>query len=190
VIRLTTVPHIVTARLELREQRIEDAPALFAALSDPEAMRYWSTPPLTAVPEVEAIVTRNQGYVSEGQGLAWAIVRREDARVLGTLSLHHYQEQNECAEIGYMLAREFWGMGYMHEALTAMVGHVFGELGVRRLEADTDPRNAASIRALERLGFVREGLLRERWVVAGVVSDSLLLGLLRSDWIARQPAGA
>jgi ribosomal-protein-alanine N-acetyltransferase len=61
-------------------------------------------------------------------------------------------------------------------------------MDLRRLEADTDPRNAPSIRALERLGFVREGLLRERWVVAGEVSDSALLGLLRRDWDARRGA--
>jgi len=66
------------------------------------------------------------------------------------------------------------------------VDYAFGPLGLRRLEADIDPRNAASIRAVERLGFVREGLLRERWVVADEISDTMFMGLLARDWQARR----
>jgi RimJ/RimL family protein N-acetyltransferase len=74
----------------------------------------------------------------------------------------------------------------MHEALCAVVDYAFGPLGLRRLEADIDPRNDASIRAVERLGFVREGLLRERWVVAEEISDTVFMGLLARDWQERR----
>ena len=70
----------------------------------------------------------------------------------------------------------------MHEALVRLVGYAFGELGLHRLEADIDPRNAASARSLARLGFRKEGTLRERWIVAGEVSDSDLYGLLGTEW--------
>ena len=72
----------------------------------------------------------------------------------------------------------------MHEALSAVVEHAFGALALHRLEADVDPRNAASLRTLERLGFRQEGLLRERWIVADEVSDTAFFGLLASDWRA------
>jgi RimJ/RimL family protein N-acetyltransferase len=72
----------------------------------------------------------------------------------------------------------------MHEALVAVVDYAFGPLGLRRLEADTDPRNLASQRALERLGFTREGLLRERWQVGDEISDTALFGLLAREWVA------
>ncbi len=58
-------------------------------------------------------------------------------------------------------------------------------MGMRRIDADVDPRNAASLRCIERLGFVREGFARERWVVAGEVQDSVLLGLLTRELIVR-----
>jgi RimJ/RimL family protein N-acetyltransferase len=82
----------------------------------------------------------------------------------------------------------------MNEALAAVIdcafdhrlGAPFDDLRLNRLEADVDPRNAASCRALERLGFQREGLLRERWIVAGEVSDSAMYGLLHADWMARR----
>jgi [ribosomal protein S5]-alanine N-acetyltransferase len=69
----------------------------------------------------------------------------------------------------------------MTEAASAPIEHAFGALNMRRIEADIDPRNVASARLLERLGFVREGLLRERWLVGEEVSDSLLYGLLERD---------
>ncbi|VWB67210.1 GCN5 family acetyltransferase [Burkholderia territorii] len=73
----------------------------------------------------------------------------------------------------------------MSEAAFALIEHAFGTLNLRRIEADIDPRNVASARLLERLGFVREGLLRDRWIVGDQVSDSALYGLLKSDLRAR-----
>ena len=109
-----------------------------------------------------------------------------DDRMLGHLSLFNFSEQSGRADIGYVLAREHWGQGFMREALTAAVDYAFGSMGLRRLEADTDPRNAASVRALERLGFAREGLMRERWQVGDEISDTLFMGLLAREWRERK----
>jgi [ribosomal protein S5]-alanine N-acetyltransferase len=82
------------------------------------------------------------------------------------------------------LNREYWGLGYMNEALTALINYSFGVLNLNRLEADVDPRNKASANTLLKLGFLKEGFLRERWIVNGEVSDTDLYGLLRSEWIS------
>jgi len=66
----------------------------------------------------------------------------------------------------------------------------FGELRLHRLEADVDPRNLPSLRVLDRLGFTREGVLRERWLVAGETQDSLICGLLARDYVAGTAAAA
>jgi RimJ/RimL family protein N-acetyltransferase len=71
--------------------------------------------------------------------------------------------------------------------LTILLDYAFRALGLRRLEADVDPRNSGSMRVLERLGFRHEGLLRERWKVNGELQDSVLLGLLEREW-RRAPA--
>jgi RimJ/RimL family protein N-acetyltransferase len=92
------------------------------------------------------------------------------------------------AEIGYSLAAEAWGQGYMNEALTALLDRGFSEFALNRVEADVDPRNTASIKCLARLGFALEGLLRQRWIVGGEVSDSAIYGLLRDEWVARRSA--
>jgi len=71
-------------------------------------------------------------------------------------------------------------------SLAALIDYAFGSLRLRRLEADVDPGNAASLRILERMGFVREGLLRERWDVGGQIGDTAFLGLLAREWQGRR----
>lgn len=112
----------------------------------------------------------------------WGVARREDDWVIGTCTLYHLDGRNRRAEIGFALGREHWGRGLMQEALGALLGYAFDTLNLHRVEADVDPGNAASLRLLERLGFVREGMMRERWLVGGGVQDSVILGLLRREW--------
>jgi RimJ/RimL family protein N-acetyltransferase len=135
-------------------------------------------------------VERALSHFPNRVGLRWSIVRTADDVFLGHASLFHFQDQSAVAEIGYGLARPYWSKGYMREALTAILDYAFGPLGARRIEADIDPRNQASLRALERLGFQREGLLRERWQVGDEISDSALLGLLSREWHARTSGSA
>jgi len=70
----------------------------------------------------------------------------------------------------------------MREALAALLDFSFGTLKLRRLEADVDPRNENSLRILDKLGFKREGLLRERWNVGDEIQDTTFLGLLAKEW--------
>ncbi len=182
-------PTLTTARLVLREASDRDIEAVFEMESDPVAMRYWSKPPMRELSEAVASVERAKGYFRARDALRWSICRAQDDGMLGHLSLFEFNEQCARAQIGYGLARRHWGQGFMHEALTTVIDYAFGPFGLRRLEADIDPRNLASVRSLERLGFAREGLLRERWQVGDEISDTLLMGLLASEW-TRTPAGA
>lgn len=72
----------------------------------------------------------------------------------------------------------------MHEALVALLNYGFSELDLNRVVADIDPRNVNSARSLERLGFTKEGHLRENCVVNGILADSVIYGLLRREWKA------
>jgi [ribosomal protein S5]-alanine N-acetyltransferase len=72
----------------------------------------------------------------------------------------------------------------MGEALAALIDSAFGPLELRRLQAEIDPRNTASRRLIQRLGFVKKGLLRERWVAKGEARDVEIYALLRSERLA------
>jgi RimJ/RimL family protein N-acetyltransferase len=84
-----------------------------------------------------------------------------------------------------VLGSAHWGCGYAAEALDAVLGYGFRELGLNRVEADIDPRNAASARVLERVGFCKEGFMPERWIVNGEAADTAFYGLLKRQWDAR-----
>ena len=184
-----SLPTIVAGRVRLRWLEEGDVPALYEIFRDPEVMRYWSRPPYADVAEARALLEQIHGCFREGSLFEWGLCLQDDPRVIGTATLSHLDFANGRAEIGYSQARASWGNGYVREALGALLDWAFGDLGLRRIEADVDPRNAASIRTLERLGFVREGYLRERWNVAGEVQDALLYGLLAREW-ALQRSGA
>ena len=176
------LPTIAAERVELRWMEHGDVPALFEIFGDPAVMRFWSCPAYSDEAQAGALLEQIHACYREGTLLEWGLCRRDDPRVIGTATLSHLDWSNGRAELGYSQARAHWGHGYVREALTALLGWAFGELGLRRIEADVDPRNAASIRTLEALGFQREGYLRERWNVAGEVQDALFYGLLAREW--------
>lgn len=174
---------VLTAdRVSLRKLDESDKTALFAMFSHPEVMRYWSRPAMTEMGQAEVLLQQIHTDYETGNSLPLAIERSSDHAFVGNCTLHHFHEASRRAEIGYALARPFWGQGYMHEALQTLLTYAFERLDLNRVEADIDPRNASSARSLERLGFRKEGHLRERWIVNGEVSDTGFYGLLRSDW--------
>ena len=174
-----------TARLTLRAPRRGDEDALFALHSDTEVMRYFSEPPWTDPERAARQIDDDAAGFERGDFFRFAIVLTETGQMIGNCTLFALHRQNRRAEIGYALQRQHWGQGFMIEALTALVSHAFNDLDLNRLEADIDPRNAPSKVCLERLGFVSEGYMRERWIVGGEVCDSALYGLLRREWQAR-----
>ena len=178
----TTLPIITTPRLVLRWISEDDVDSLYEIFSDPQVMRYWSSVPL---PNREAAAELQREIAKSNESdrmFKWGLALRDSNNVIGTTTLFNLNLDNGRAEIGYALGRAHWGKGYMNEALKALVQHTFEVMELRRLEADVDPRNAGSIRTLERLGFQREGFLRERWHVNGEIQDALFYGLLRREW--------
>jgi RimJ/RimL family protein N-acetyltransferase len=184
------LPPLATERLRLRWLTPADAPALFAVFGDPAVCRYWSRPPLPDLAAAAELQWEIAELFAERSLFQWGIAERETDAVVGTCTLASLSEEHRRAEVGFALARAAWGRGYVAEVLPALLAFAFETLGLHRVEADVDPRNARSIRALERVGFVREGYLRERYFLAGEVQDALLYGLLRREWAGRASSPA
>jgi len=176
------LPTLITDRICLRPVSPADIDALFKIFSDPEVIRYWAAPALKSRDAATDLVNEIHDRFKRHEMLKWGLALRETNLLIGTTTLFNLNLQNERAEIGYGLARDYWGHGYMCEALRALLQYAFEVLNLHRLEADVDPRNSASIRTLERLGFKREGYLRERWHINNEIQDTVFFGLLRSEW--------
>ena len=165
---------ITTGRLQLRRAKPEDAADLFAVFSDPRAMRYWSTPPHAGIGETERWLD-SMITIDPVTGDDFVIER--DGRVIGKAGAWRLPE------LGFILHPDHWGQGLAHEALGAVIAHLFATHPLDRLTADVDPRNTASLRLLTRLGFAETGRAARTWRVGDEWCDSIYLALSR-------PAGA
>lgn len=181
---------ILLERLLLRPLRWDDAESLHIALSDPEVMRYWSSGPSDNAKATHSYIA---GNMPDGEYPSLAIVERsagDNAPAIGWVMLSKSREG--IGEIGYILRADKWRQGYGCEAVTAMIAHGFDAMGYRKIIADVDPDNAPSLRMLDKLGFQREGVLRAHWETHIGIRDSVMLGLLKSEWedsVNAQPAG-
>lgn len=164
----------------------DDIDALFEIFSDEVAMRYWSSAPMRSKDEAVELLESIEEFAESGELLEWGVFLNDEDRLIGTVTLADIDEQNRRSEIGFAQNRAFWGKGYMGEALTTILDHAFGAMKLHRIEADVDPGNEGALRLLEKLGFQREGLLRERWIVDGQVADTVFLGLLAREWAERR----
>lgn len=177
-------PSLETGRLTLRPLAGNDLDFIFRHFSDPEISRYLlDEEPVTTREQAQAII---DFYLSPpGKPYnRWVITRKPDGRPVGTCGYHKWQKRHHLAEIGYDLERASWGLGYMTEALRAALQFGFETLDLNRVEALVYPENEASIRLLERLGFQKEGLLRQSICQGGVYYDHWLLSLLKAEWSA------
>jgi RimJ/RimL family protein N-acetyltransferase len=178
-------PTLHTARLRLRPFTDADSDALFALHSSAHVLRYWDSPPWTEPARAERFIATCRQLADEGSGARLAIDRVSDETFVGWCSLTRWNPSYRSAALGYCLRDEAWGHGYATEAARALLRWAFDTLDLNRVQAETDTRNVASARVLEKLGFLREGTLREDCIVNGEVSDSWVYGLIRSQWQPR-----
>jgi RimJ/RimL family protein N-acetyltransferase len=182
--------HLRTERLVLRRFEAADAGPLATYRSDPGTARYqgWSTPyPLVAAEAFVAEVATAEPGVP-GTAFQYAIGRRAAPGLIGDVMLAT-GEDRRLVEVGVTLAPAARGSGLATEALTALLEHLFSAAGTHRVEARCDPRNTASRRVFERLGFRQEGhLVAAYWDEVEGWLDDVILAMLADDWRAARPA--
>jgi RimJ/RimL family protein N-acetyltransferase len=171
-------------RLTLRLLEHNDLHDLLEVHASDEVTRYLPFDAWTSMVDAKTWYQRTMLRHGEGSAMQFVMQHRDEGRVIGTALLFHFEEESRRAEIGYVLGRPYWGKGFAHEGVGALLEFAFEDLNLRRLEAEIDPHNVASGEVLRKLGFTQEGLLRERWSLKGRISDSALYGLLRHDWEA------
>ena len=176
------IDRLESDRLVIRPVVADDLDDLLEVNGDPEVTAFLPYATWLSPADGAAWLTRMQVLAASGAGHQLVAARKTDAKVIGTLLLFKYEETSQRVELGYVLGRAHWHRGYMQEAVAALCGLAFAGLGIRRIEAEVNPANLASCRLLERLGFVHEGRLRQRWVAKGVTYDTHVYGCLAHEW--------
>ncbi len=176
-------PEINTIRLRIRQTEASDIEAIFRLRSDALAMRYIDKPLAKSREDVRELMQRMQDGVKDNTGISWVIELRETKEMIGQIGFWRIDKDNHRGEVGYMLLPEYFGMGIGSEAIQAVLEHGFGNINFHSVEAKVNPANEASIRLLEKHGFIKEAYFRENYYYDGKFLDTAIYSLLVTDKI-------
>ena len=176
------LPTLQTPRLTLRALSESDVAEVFAVFSDPVVMRYWDGAVMTTLQDAMQYIDHIHRGFRRRELFQWGIADTATNTVVGTCTLTRLSTAHQRSEIGFALRQGRWSQGLGSEAVAAVIAFAFETLKLHLIEADVDPRNDRSLRLLERLGFRREGHLRERYYMNGERQDAVMMGLLRPEW--------
>ncbi|MCA9726995.1 MAG: GNAT family protein [Candidatus Eisenbacteria bacterium] len=191
-------PELRTERLLLRQITPRDRAAIYEIFSDDETLEHYDIDPIREKEEASELIAFFADRERRGIGIRWAIAlskptiqvgargtrsKASEPKLIGTCGFNRF-ERSEARRgvVGYDLSRSQWGHGYVPEAMEAVIRYGFEELHLNRIEAYVEPGNARSIRVMEKLGFTREGLLRQFAFYRRAARDQLCFSLLAAEW--------
>jgi ribosomal-protein-alanine N-acetyltransferase len=178
-IMLTTELH--TERLLLRKMKGSDSPSLFEVWSDSEVTKFMNIDCFTDESQVEDMIKLLDELSLDNKAIRFSIIEMESNKIIGSCGYNSLDFENEKAEIGYDIARAFWGRGYASEAISALLEYAFLSLKLNRIEAKVEPENMNSVKVLQKLNFTFEGTLRQSERVNGKFIDLKMYSKLIID---------
>ncbi|HEV3090074.1 MAG TPA: GNAT family N-acetyltransferase [Candidatus Cybelea sp.] len=160
---------LTTERLRLRLMEVDDAERIFRGYSsDPEASRFMTFPTQTDVAETRAFLEGRQHEFAAGKSVLWAICSRNDDDFIGAIEI---RPEEDDAEVGFIIARPYWGRGIVAEALSAVLQFAKGVLRLERVHGRCDVENLQSARVFEKSGFACAGVAPKSVVHPNVSSE-------------------
>jgi len=184
-------PELATDRLELCEITREHAEWYLEHFSIPEIVVGQGFPPPkdleAAREELEQYIV---GLFEKGLGYRWGVRLKGEKDIIGSVGFYSWDTDNDKAKMGYDLRPAYWGKGFMREALERVLRFGFEDMSLNRVEVTIIETNQRSISLITRMGFVKEGVLRQFSKSEGKYLDEHTFSMLRRDWLAgREKAG-
>ncbi len=174
-------PILETERLILREITQHDKEAIFSCFSNEELLKHYGQEAFTDMAEAEALIQLFSSNYKENKGIRWGIERKGTEGLIGTVGFHALSPKHKRAEIGYEIHPDHWRKGYISEAVKGILQYGFHELGLSRIGAVVFTENDASNLLLKKLGFEREGVLRDYMVQNDIAYDTYVYSLLKNS---------
>ncbi|MFC7686510.1 GNAT family N-acetyltransferase [Ureibacillus sp. GCM10028918] len=174
-------PVLKTERLNLREVTKEDTAAIFACFSNENVTRYYGEETLIHIEQAEKFVDFFSKNYEAKRGIRWGIEIKGSEGIIGTIGFNAWSPKHKRAEIGYEIHPDYWRNGYTSEALSEILAYGFEMLGLRRIGAVVFMENDASNKLLTKIGFKKEGVLRDYIVQNGTSHDTYVYSLLKNE---------
>ncbi|WP_339179653.1 GNAT family protein [Oceanobacillus sp. FSL W7-1293] len=176
-------PVLETDRLCLREMRKDDLQDIYDYASKPELTTFLTWEAHRTLEDTEAFINLLIEQYEKGKGGAWAIVWKENSRVIGTMDLVWNPKQYS-AELAYALSLDYWRKGIGTEAAKAVLTFGFEKLKLERIQARCHPDNMASYKLMEKSGMTYEGTLRKSMQRKGNQEDAKIYSILKDEFKA------
>lgn len=176
-------PLLETERLILRELTDVDAAPLFEFFRTVEYTQYLSFGRHTTLDHTHSFIAWTRDVYQKKDSVRWALQLKTSNQIIGTAGLHFWKRDIRCAEAGYHVGPPYWGKGFATEVLRALVDFGFQRMDLNRLEARHNDGNDASGRVLEKVGFQREGIWRQRELKEDRIVDVHQYSLLRDEYL-------
>lgn len=149
-------PELLTSRLLLRQIGQSDINDIFALRSDPLVNRYLDREQASTREDARSYIDRITANIHQNKGIVWAVILKENEKLIGTVCFWNFAEKESRAEIGYELFPAYHGKGFMHEVMTQVIDFGFSVMELQSIEAVVHPGNKASIKILEKNNFKRD----------------------------------
>ncbi len=173
-------PVLETERLLLREITKDDAEGIFACFSNENVTRFYGQDTLVNMEQAEQFVEFFSESYAKKRGIRWGIERKGTKGLIGTIGFNAWSPKHKRAEIGYEINPEQWRKGYTSEAISKIVSYGFESMGLARIGAIVFIENEASNNLLTKMGFQKEGILREYMYQNGMAHDTNVYSLLKT----------
>lgn len=174
-------PILHTKRCILREATDEDHVLLLELYGNPKVVEFLPLDTFVSLEDAKGEINWYRSIFKNKTGLRWIIEECNSGKAIGTCGFLGYESEHYRAELGYDLLQDFWGKGIMKEVIREVTAFGFEQIGLNKIEAKITPENIASQRLLEKLGFSREGLLRQHEFEKGSFVDILVMSKLRAE---------
>jgi RimJ/RimL family protein N-acetyltransferase len=171
-------------RFRLRTLVRADAETVNKYASRPAIARYTLIPRPYPRNGARDFIRKCHNEARNGTGMTLAIELKTTGEIIGLVALGQINKQSKKAELGYWLAEEYWGKGYMSEAVRLLVKYGFRKIKLVRIYARVMHPNVASAKLLERVGFTYEGRMRKMVFKNGRWLDELWYGMLKEEFKA------
>ncbi|GED13593.1 GNAT family N-acetyltransferase [Aneurinibacillus migulanus] len=175
------ITELYTERLHLRKMKVSDSSSLFKIWSDPDVTRFMNVDCFTHENQAKDMIKLLDELAQDSKAIRFSIIELESNEIIGSCGYNSLDFENEKAEIGYDLAKAFWGKGYASEAIYSLLDYAFSSLKLNRLEAKVEPENVNSIKVLQKLNFTFEGTLRQYEKSKGKFIDLNMYSKLITD---------
>ncbi len=173
-----------TERLILRKITQNDAYDMYEYACRPETSEYLLWSPHASLSSTKSLIETLRREYSAERFFDFAVIYKENMKMIGTAGFTSYDEKNECAEAGYVISPDYWYKGIAVEALSAILNFAFCELGLNRVEARYMVENVNSKRVMEKCQMSYEGCFRSKMLVKGSFRDIGVCSILASEYFS------